>query len=129
MKKCIATFDGFIGWRGQATQIIGGSEWNVDHPMVVDNPQLFRFPEGGEPETPQPVVVDVTHETPVVEETLKDVNDKDADGNVEEELPPYVEWVVKELQDECRVRGLSTTGNKSDLVTRLEEWDKDNPDA
>lgn len=44
----------------------------------------------------------------------------------EEEIPPYEEWSVEHLRDECRQRGLIVSGNKSDLVTRLETDDIEN---
>ena len=36
-----------------------------------------------------------------------------------EEVPPYEEWLVKELREELSVRGLNNSGAKADLVSRL----------
>lgn len=40
-----------------------------------------------------------------------------------EEFPPYEEWLLADLQDECRNRGLTVSGRKDDLVARLEQYD------
>lgn len=37
----------------------------------------------------------------------------------------YNDWNKRELVDECRERGLETSGNKAQLVARLEEDDTD----
>lgn len=44
-----------------------------------------------------------------------------------EDVPPYEDWTVKELQDECRARGLTVSGTKAELVSRLEEDDEQPP--
>lgn len=41
----------------------------------------------------------------------------------DDELPPYVEWTVEDLKEECRTRELAVSGNKADLVARLEQDD------
>jgi hypothetical protein len=41
----------------------------------------------------------------------------------DEEIPPYDQWTVESLREECRTRGLIVSGNKSDLVNRLEADD------
>lgn len=39
------------------------------------------------------------------------------------EIPPYAEWSKEELQEECRQRGLPVSGNKTELINRLDEND------
>ena len=46
-----------------------------------------------------------------------------ADVQVEDVDEPYEKWNVDELREELKNRGLSTEGNKKDLVARLEEND------
>lgn len=43
------------------------------------------------------------------------------------EAKPYDEWTLNELQVECAARGLAKSGNKADLVLRLEEDDQEQP--
>jgi hypothetical protein len=37
--------------------------------------------------------------------------------------PPYEQWTVRELRDELRARGLSTSGTQAEMAARL--WDAD----
>jgi hypothetical protein len=116
-KKAYANFDGFVGWRGQAMQMIAGSAWDIDHDFVQGNPDKFVFPEGGEPE---PVVVLADDG---VDAGAADVIDQGDD------LPPYIEWKLADLQQECRDRQLTSSGTKAELAARLDAWDAEHPDA
>ena len=50
-------------------------------------------------------------------------------GTVElEEVEPYDQWDYADLQAECKNRGLTATGKKEELISRLEEWDEANPE-
>ena len=42
----------------------------------------------------------------------------------EEEVRPYEEWTNEELSEELKARELPHSGNKAELVARLEEHDK-----
>ena len=46
---------------------------------------------------------------------------------VEEVDEPYEAWSTEELKTELRNRALSVEGKKADLVARLEEDDRNNP--
>lgn len=46
----------------------------------------------------------------------------------DDEIPPYSEWTVTELQDECVSRDLPKSGNKKELVARLEAHDEETAD-
>lgn len=118
-KQAIAIYDGFVGWRGQAQQLIAGTAWNADHEFVQANPQHFRFPDGGEPKAAKEDA-----------DTGKDAGKAgQVDTAGEADLPPYTEWKLADLQQEAADRGLPTSGTKADLAARLEQWDADNPDA
>lgn len=55
------------------------------------------------------------------------VPDEDSD----EEDPgedPYNEWDSAELRKECKARDLATNGTKSQLVARLEKYDREHPE-
>jgi len=41
----------------------------------------------------------------------------------DDDVPPYGEWTVVDLSDECESRGLKKSGNKDELVARLEAND------
>jgi hypothetical protein len=41
----------------------------------------------------------------------------------EDELPPYEEMSLADLQKECRARELPVGGNKAEVIKRLEEHD------
>jgi hypothetical protein len=41
------------------------------------------------------------------------------------ETPPYEEWHNNELQNELAERGLSTSGNKAEMVARLQQDDQE----
>jgi hypothetical protein len=130
--KAIATYDGFIGWRGSAQQVMAGMHWETDHPFVQDNPALFRFPDGGDPRTGtgasvplQPVeegkaAPSIPEEVPDAQETAQAPLPDDAG---EDEELPYSEWPLTELQVECEARGLSKLGNKIQLANRLDADD------
>lgn len=59
---------------------------------------------------------------PVTEPLQSDEDDEDE----EEDIPPYEEWNVEDLREECRTRKLIVSGNKTDLVKRLEANDLEN---
>lgn len=42
---------------------------------------------------------------------------------VDDDVPPYDEWSNKDLKEECRVRGLTVSGNHDELVRRLMDND------
>lgn len=56
---------------------------------------------------------------------LQEANQISGSANTHtEELPPYEEWSLKELQTEASSRGLVKTGKKEELVARLIENDE-----
>lgn len=133
MRKCIAVFDGFVGFGGQAVHVIGSSEWPVEHDLVKAMPELFRYPEGGDPReepaksglsvTESPVQPDAQKTTPAeVSEAPAASPVVDDDG---QELPPYSQWTYADLQRECVARNLAKSGTKADLVARLEADDEE----
>lgn len=42
--------------------------------------------------------------------------------------PPYEQWTVRELREELRTRGLSTSGNQAELAARLTDADREPAD-
>ena len=46
-----------------------------------------------------------------------------------DEVPPYEEWKVPELKEECRVRGLPVSGTHDELVNRLYDHDVQEAEA
>lgn len=46
------------------------------------------------------------------------------DGTAEE-VPPYEEWQYADLQAECKVRELTATGKREELIERLYAWDEE----
>lgn len=62
-----------------------------------------------------------TKKRKVVEED-KDPEESE-EGVVEPEGPDYSKWTKKELKEECRERDLKVSGNKDDLVARIEQDD------
>lgn len=53
-------------------------------------------------------------------------NSTDGDGPVtetESDEVPYSEWDYRDLQAECKERGLPANGSTEELIARLEEWD------
>lgn len=65
---------------------------------------------------PQPVVRNEVGEATA---TATDSEEEEA-----EEVKPYGEWTNEELSDELKERNLPHSGNKDELVARLEESDK-----
>ena len=52
-----------------------------------------------------------------------------ADGENSEEIPPYSAWKVEALREECGNRLLKKSGNKDELIARLEADDADDADT
>lgn len=132
MKKAVAIYDGFVGHHGQAIQLIGGQAYPVDASIVKAQPQHFQFSDDGAE------MIDNPHETPAqkVDRLRAELKQAEqlavAEGGSEdegEELPPYSEWLLADLQAECKDRGVPYSGAKADLVKRLEDWDAAHPDG
>lgn len=47
----------------------------------------------------------------------------------EDDVPPYEDWSLKELKEECEARELSAAGAKAALVARLEKDDESEPES
>lgn len=60
------------------------------------------------------------------EVTIDEPEGGEGDGG---EVPPYNEWNVPELREECGNRELKKSGNKDELVARLEESDAADDEA
>jgi hypothetical protein len=60
----------------------------------------------------------------VVQRVVAERKRREREGVVIEEADePYSEWTADELRDELKNRKLSTSGNKPELVERLEQSD------
>jgi hypothetical protein len=84
-------------------------------------------PQSNESETPNrpelvPTMESLSNQTDTEDST---VGSTDGDGQTETVLP-YDEWDYRELQAECKERGLSAGGSAEDLIFRLEEFDATN---
>jgi hypothetical protein len=56
---------------------------------------------------------------------LDTTEETDTVGDSEDdEVPPYEDWSLKELKEECEARDLSAAGAKAALVARLEKDDE-----
>lgn len=69
---------------------------------------------------------ETTPRTPPVTETPEQPETPDGEGEGEtedEEDIPYSEWTVDELEIELGNRSLKKSGNKDELIARLEEHD------
>lgn len=71
------------------------------------------------PEPPADPAAEVTIEEPVAPA---------ADGENSEEIPPYNEWKVDDLRNECGNRELKKSGNKDELIARLDADDASDAD-
>lgn len=76
-------------------------------------PEPVERNTGGEVEAAEAAVDALTEEQETEHE----------DGNTEE-VKPYGEWTNEELSEELKSRELPHSGNKDELVARLEESDK-----
>lgn len=56
-----------------------------------------------------------------------DLESVSVDGDGDDDVPPYSDWIATDLAAECTRRGLPKSGTKPDLVARLEQYDRDNP--
>lgn len=113
-------------------------------------PKVTRFMIGGEPQSvgsnssqssddesssnetlrKDPQEPALTTESPSSQpqtETATDVASTGGNGletdKESDDVPPYEDWSVKDLKAECEIRGLLVSGNKSDLISRLDEDD------
>lgn len=89
-----------------------------------DDYEMRLNPETGLPETVRKDSIHVDVESD--EDADSDVDlDGDANDGDSDELPEdYADWKVDDLKAELTDRGLATSGNKGDLVKRLEIDDK-----
>lgn len=58
-----------------------------------------------------------------IQETETEFDEDDVDDEEEYDVPPYEEWDYRDLQAECKERGLPATGSSEELVRRLVESD------
>ena len=59
---------------------------------------------------------------------IQEIREK-AEGQEAEEVPPYSEWTREELRRECTARELPTGGKHAELVTRLEDDDRQHAES
>lgn len=85
------------------------------HPPFAHNPHVWG---GVDPDAaPEPATVDVAEQDAVEDE--EPATDVDGDG----QITGYEAFTKAELVAECERLGLSTAGNKADLVARLQAAD------
>jgi hypothetical protein len=138
MSKAVAIFDGFVGHNGKNVQIIAGSTWSSDHEVVRAHPDKFDIANNGPGESKEQRVKRLRAELAEAEAETASASQEDddegtpvgAEGSIDrgEELPPYTEWKLADLQAECRDRGLSANGTKADLAARLDQYDAEHPE-
>lgn len=85
----------------------------VDSSRVVSGPDMN--PMENVPRPPRASALD--------EQGRRYTTEQTADPTDEDEVAPYEQWNVDDLKEELANRGLTTTGKKAELVSRLEEDD------
>lgn len=79
------------------------------------------------------ILADEEEETPptppVTPPEQPETPDDEDDETEDEEDIPYSEWTVDELEIELQDRGLKKSGNKDELIARLEEHDATRADG
>lgn len=140
MSKATAIFDGFVGHNGKNVQIIAGSIWNPDNSVVRAHPDKFDITGDSAPkETAEQRVARLRAELAAAEAESASATEEDDDGGaavgsegtvdrVDDDIPPYAEWKLADLQAECRDRSLSSSGTKAELAARLDQWDAEHPE-
>lgn len=105
----------------------------MSHPPFAHNPHVYG---GVDPNAPvaEPIVVHSPAQVPEPGPELVDVppgatgdtsnEDANVDVNGDGQVDGYEVFTKAELVAECEARGLPTTGNKPDLVARLQDADK-----
>jgi len=97
------------------------------HPPFAHNPHVYDGVDpAGNPATAMVVHSGAIVEAPVVEDAPPIEPDEDASTDVDGDgqITGYELFTKADLVTECENRGLPTSGNKPDLVARLQEADK-----
>lgn len=64
------------------------------------------------------------HTPTVIDLTVRpEVANPEVELGEDGEIPPYDEWTVKALKTEAKARGLTASGDKEELVQRLQDFD------
>lgn len=106
--------------------MLGGEQSLVgtDSSEPLSNESQSNAPETVNRQEPAQTTESLSGQTDKVDSI---VNSTDGDGPETEmessEIPPYTEWEYRELQAECKERGLTATGSTEELIARLEEFD------
>ena len=128
----------FVGTRESVDEMVSKrlDRFTLEDPIVpLDTEKIEDFKPKPEPEVePEPEEVE---EKPAWVEAAEEVLEEEEEVLEEEEeamiVPPesnpfgevdYHSWTVRELQDECRERGLTIRGTKSEVVLRLRQHDE-----
>lgn len=101
----------------------------MSHPPFAHNPHVYNgIDPDGNPTSglvvSRPDLAEPVEEATEVDPPATSDEDVDVDVNGDGRIDGYEAFTKAELQAECERLGLPTTGNKPDLVARLQEADQ-----
>lgn len=98
------------------------------HPPRGHNPHVYQILDAGKPEsvtvTQRDIPAEPVSDEQPVDEAPADESAPDTDVDGDGQVSGYEVFTKDDLVAECKERKLPTTGNKPDLVARLQEADK-----